>query len=472
MCDIGFYSEDRTLFALLCSALGDKFRISLESTEEGMNTLASVGGCDVMVLDVNSSGTMESRIECFRRLIKLPVPAIILGDHGLRSTASELVRAGAFGYCCRPPSIRDLRNLLSRAHENSTLKLQLRVNNGTTEQADSFDQLIGSSPQMRKVHNLIDRVKDVSAPVLITGENGTGKELIARAIHNLGSRASHPFVAISCSAIPETLIEAELFGHEKGAFTGASGMREGYLEKAGTGTLLLDEIGDLGLLAQVKLLRVLQEMEFSRLGSSRLIPLRARLIFATNRDLHKMIIEETFREDLFYRINVVQIVAPTLRERVQDIPQLAKHFLRQYSQLFAKEVLDIQPDAITRLQRYCWHGNVRELENVMQRAIVLAAGSSVRVEDLELEDREHQENDETDIDNVVSFNDYTPASTFERRIRDFKIKLAAAAIRQNGGNKTLAACSLGISRAYLHRLVRLDAKEPAFEHEFSEKVHG
>jgi DNA-binding NtrC family response regulator len=472
MSDIGLYSEDRTLFALLSSALGDNFHISLESNEEGMNTLASVGGCDVMVLDLNSSDTLRSRIECFRRLIKLPVPAIILGDHALRSTASELVRAGAFGYCCSPPSIRDLRTLLSRAHENSTLKLQLRATKGRTEHADSRDRLIGTSPQMRKVLDLIDRVKDVSVPVLVTGENGTGKELIARANHNLSSRARYPFVAISCSAIPETLIEAELFGHEKGAFTGAAGMREGYLEKAGTGTLLLDEIGDLSPLAQVKLLRVLQEMEFSRLGSSRLIPLRARLIFATNRDLHKMIAAGTFREDLFYRINVMQIVAPTLRERVQDIPQLAKHFLREYSRLFSKAVLDIESDAITRLQRYCWRGNVRELENVMQRAIVLASGSSVRAEDLELEDEGRQESDETDIGNVVSFNDYNPASTFERQLRDFKLKLATAAIRQNGGNKTLAAGSLGISRAYLHRLVRLDVKEPPFELEMSEEVHG
>jgi transcriptional regulator with PAS, ATPase and Fis domain len=204
--------------------------------------------------------------------------------------------------------------MLNHAYENSTLKQQLQTVQQRLEEPVSCDRLIGASQQMQRVYQLVRRVTNLNASVLVTGESGTGKELIARAIHDLGSRSSCPFVAVSCGAIPETLIEAELFGHEKGAFTGTVGAREGYFEQAENGTLFLDEIGDLSLFTQVKLLRVLQEMKFSRLGSNKLIPLRARLVFATHRDLGKMVAEGKFRQDLFYRINVMQIVAPPLQE--------------------------------------------------------------------------------------------------------------------------------------------------------------
>ena len=252
-----------------------------------------------------------------------------MADDGLRSTAFELVRNGAFGYCRRPPSIRDLKTMLSRACENSSLKQQLQTVQQRLEEPAGCDRLIGSSPQMKRVYQLVRSVANLNASVLVTGASGTGKELIARAIHNLGSRSNRPFVAVSCGAIPETLIEAELFGHEKGAFTGTVGAREGYFEQAGDGTLFLDEIGDLSLFTQVKLLRVLQQMEFSRLGSNRLIPLRARLIFATHRDLAQLVAEGKFRQDLFYRINVMRIESPQLQEHPEDIPAIARHFLQQ-----------------------------------------------------------------------------------------------------------------------------------------------
>jgi DNA-binding NtrC family response regulator len=309
-------------------------------------------------------------------------------------------------------------------------------------------------------------VTNLNASVLITGESGTGKELIARAIHNLGTRANKPFVAVSCGAIPETLIEAELFGHEKGAFTGSVGVREGYFEKVGDGTLFLDEIGDLSLFTQVKLLRVLQQMEFSRLGSNRLIPLRARLIFATHQDLAKLVAEGKFRQDLFYRINVMRIESPPLQERPEDIPQIAQHFLRQYAKVFQKPMESIEPDALELLQGYAWPGNVRELENVMQRAIILAPGRSVRAEDLSLN---VNEDEVAGSDGVVDIGDYQPTGSFERQLRDYKIKLAVSAVRENNGNKTLAARSLCISRAYLHRLIRLAETDPIYsEHHLSE----
>jgi len=460
MIRIGLYSEDRTLHPLLSSALGKEFQVLLESDGEGMDGLVSAGECDVMILDLSSHrDSLQARIECSRRLIASTVPAILMADDGLRSTAFELVRTGAFGYCRRPPSIRDLKTMLNRAYENSTLKQQLNTVHRRMEEPGSCDQILGNSAGMQRVFQLVRSVTNLNASVLITGESGTGKELIARAIHNLGARSSKPFVAVSCGAIPETLIEAELFGHEKGAFTGTVGAREGYFEQAGDGTLFLDEIGDLSLYTQVKLLRVLQQMEFSRLGSNRLIPLRARLIFATHQDLAKLVAEGKFRQDLYYRINVMRIEAPPLQDRPEDIPVIAKHFLDHYAQIFQKPMECIEPEALEMLQGYSWPGNVRELENVMQRAIILAPGRSVRAEDLNLN---LQEEDVSAYDGVVDIGDYQPAGSFERQLRDYKIKLAVAAVRENNGNKTLAARSLCISRAYLHRLLRLAESDPAF----------
>ena len=468
MIKIGLYSEDRTLRSLLSSALGKEFQVQQGSDAEEMQELVSAGQCDVMILDLNSNrGVLQERIECSRKLIGLNVPAVVMADDGLRSTAFELVRNGAFGYCRRPPSIRDLKTMLSRACENSALKQQLQTVQQRLEEPASCDRLIGSSSQMRRVYQLVRSVANLNASVLVTGESGTGKELIARAIHNLGTRANRPFVAVSCGAIPETLIEAELFGHEKGAFTGTVGAREGYFEQAADGTLFLDEIGDLSLFTQVKLLRVLQQMEFSRLGSNKLIPLRARLIFATHRDLAQLVAEGKFRQDLFYRINVMRIDSPALQEHPEDIPVIAKHVLHKYSQAFQKPMNGFEPEALEMLRNYAWPGNVRELENVVQRAIILAPNQMVRAEDLTLNSPEEEAGS---FDDVVDIGEYQPAGSFERKIHEYKVKLAVSAVRENNGNKTLAARRLCISRAYLHRLIRLAEPDQVFENNLKEPV--
>jgi transcriptional regulator with PAS, ATPase and Fis domain len=339
----------------------------------------------------------------------------------------------------------ELRTMLRRAYERYALKRRLEAVEQQLEAVTSCDRMIGSSPQIRQVYELVRRVTSINTSVLVTGESGTGKELAARAIHNLGKRSAEPFVAVSCGAIPETLIEAELFGHEKGAFTGTVGMRQGYLEQAGAGTLFLDEIGELSLSTQVKLLRVLQEREFCRLGSSRLIPLGARLVFATHKNLDEMVAEGKFRQDLYYRINVMRIDIPPLQEHPEDIPLIAMHFLRRYSELHEKTIEEIDPAAMCVLQAHSWPGNARELENVIQRAIIVARDNIIRVDDLpeNIQDKD-----------VVNIEDYRATGTFERQLRDYKIKLAVAAVRENQGNKTLAARSLQISRAYLHRLIR------------------
>lgn len=453
MVRIGLYSEDKKLEQVLSSALGCDFHITMERTEDGIHAMITSGECDVVLLDLDSHDrTLAQRIECCRKIAEAPIPAVVIADDGMRAMAAELVRLGAFNYCRKPPSVRDLKTMLLRANEGSSLRRELRSARERLEEISRCDQLIGSSPLMQHVYDLVRRVADLNASVLVTGESGTGKELIARAIHNLGAHSRHPFVAVCCGAIPETLIEAELFGHEKGAFTGTVGSREGYLEQAGEGTLLLDEIGELSPATQVKLLRVLQQREFSRLGSNKLIPLRARLIFATHADLADLVAQGRFRLDLFYRINVITVTAPPLQERTEDIPLIAMHFLRQYSDQYQKFVGDIQPGAMALLQAYSWPGNVRELENVIQRAIVVASGDTIRAEDLPA----HVQNE-----SVVSIGSFPAASSFERQLRDYKVKLAENAIRDNHGNKTLAARSLNISRAYLHRLIRLaDHSDP------------
>jgi DNA-binding NtrC family response regulator len=450
MIRIALQSDDRTLQPLLASALGKEFQVNLDSTEDGIKRMLSEGSCDLAILDLDvRDGSLQQRVESSRRIIAMLDAAIIvvMADDGLRSVAAELVRLGAYGYCRKPPSIRDLKAMLRRAYEHSSLKRELQQAQQRLAANSNCDRMIGSSPRMQEVYDLIRRVANINASVLVTGESGTGKELIASAIHNLGDRAGQPFIPVSCGAIPETLIEAELFGHEKGAFTGTVGTRVGLLEQAGDGTVFLDEIGELSQSTQVKLLRVIQEREFSRLGSNRLIPLRARLVFATHQDLSEMVVQGRFRQDLYYRINVMRIEAPALQDHREDLPQIATHFLRQYSESYGKPMECFEPEAMGALESYSWPGNVRELENVVQRAIILAHTTRITLQDLP----QHIQDEEGVI---VNIEDYHPAGSFERQLRDYKLKLAVAAVREHNGNKTMAARSLQISRAYLHRLIR------------------
>ena len=470
MIKVGLYSEDHTLSLFLSSALSKDFQVVLESDWEEMSRLVSSGECEVSILDLNATGdSLDVRIACVKRLLLSGVPSVVLAADELATVADELVRAGAFGYCRRPLSVPDLQAMLSAAYQKTFFKRPPRSAARPAKDSTGCDRLIGSSPQMLRAYQLVHSVANLNAAVLVTGESGTGKELIARAIHNLGVRANRPFVAVSCGAIPETLIEAELFGHEKGAFTGTTGARAGYFEQAGDGTLFLDEIGDLSLFTQVKLLRVLQQLEFSRLGTTRVIPLRARLIFATHRDLGKLVAEGKFRQDLFYRINVMRIESPALREHAEDVPSIAWHFLNHYSRVFQKPMDGIDADAMELLQNHSWPGNVRELENVMQRAIILAPGSSVRADDLSFNMQEDEGGGYGDSD-VIDIGDFQPLGSFERQLRDYKIKLAVNSVREHNGNKTLAARSLCISRSYLHRLLRLAERDASLEPGLRESI--
>jgi DNA-binding NtrC family response regulator len=446
MIRLAFYSQDPKLGFLLGPCLGPEFQVSVEADGAAVKDLISQRKCDVLILDLDSNYSAEERYgDFFDEIVETAIPVIVMADDDARFQAAELVQRGAFGTCRKPPALRELKAIVRQAFENGALKRELEETRRLATTAPGCDRLIGSSVKMLKVYDLVRRVAHLDASVLVTGESGTGKELVASAIHNLGDRAKRPFVPVSCGAIPETLIEAELFGHEKGAYTGSAGPREGYLEKAQDGTLFLDEIGELSPQTQVKLLRVIQEREFSRLGSSRLIPLRARLIFATHRNLSEMVEIGKFRQDFYYRINVMRIDCPALAEHPEDISQLAYLFLRRYSQQYGKQVENIQSTTLALLENYAWPGNIRELENVIQRAIILTEGNSLRPEDLP---------ESLQQESLAPIDDNLPAGSFERLLREYKIKLASNAVQECNGNKTLAARSLNISRAYLHRLLR------------------
>ncbi len=441
-------SRDLKLRPVLAPALGKEFGVTIEPRRRGVKELVAQQECDVVILDLDPTCCpMEEQIDLYEEIAEFPVAILVMASDDVRSSALELVQRGAFGYMRKPPALRELKVLARRAYENTILKRENRTTRRESPHLKVCGDLVGESVPMQAVYGLIHRIASLDAPVLITGETGTGKELVARAIHSLGRRARRPFVAVPCGAIPENLIEAELFGHEKGAFTSSTGQREGYFEKAGDGTLLLDEIGELSLQTQVKLLRVLQEREFSRLGSSSLIPLRARIVFATHRNLDEMVATGDFRHDLLYRIKVMEIHLPPLHDHPEDIEVLTRHFLRRYSNMYGKSVEAIEPGALTALESYDWPGNVRELENVIQRAIIMAEGSCIRVRDLPQAMQE--------LDDAAEFFDETCAGSFENLVRDYRIRLANEAIQECNGNKTLAAQRLSISRAYLHRLIRV-----------------
>jgi nitrogen regulation protein NR(I) len=308
------------------------------------------------------------------------VPVVMITAHGSVENAVEAVKLGAFDYIEKPFDQEQIRQVVDKALRTHSFA---RRDARTDEPAGRGRfRLVGESPAIRQVYAVIEKVADTPSTVLITGESGTGKELIARALHEYSSRHDGPFIKINCAAIPKTLMESELFGYEKGAFTGAVGAKPGRFELAHGGTLFLDEIGEIPVEMQVKLLRVLQESEFERVGGIKTLKVDVRLVAATNRDLHAEVAGGTFREDLYYRLNVVPIHLPPLRERRQDIPLLVDHFIAKFNERLKKQHSSIDPVAVERLVSYNWPGNIRELENVIERTMLFCEGPSIRAVDL------------------------------------------------------------------------------------------
>ena len=361
---------------------------------------------------------------------------IIVSGQGDKQNALRAVGAGAYDFLCKPVDMDELRLVLQRSVYVAELEQEYRaLQQG--QRAEVFEDMLGASPQMQAVFSFIRKVAQTRAPVLILGESGTGKEMVAQALHRCSPHKGGPFVAINCNTIPENLLESELFGHEKGSFTGAHAQRKGHIESAAGGTLFLDEIGELPASVQVKLLRFLQEKRFQRVGGRQEIHSDARVIAATNMNLQESVTSGTFREDLYFRLAVVIIKVPSLRERGDDIGLVAKEFLHRYGMQHGKARLTFAPDALRALHLHLWPGNVRELQNRVQRAVIMADGKRVTASDLEL----------TDAMNGL------PPQTLKEAREGAEREIVRDTLRRHRGQITSAAAELGISRPTLYELM-------------------
>jgi len=371
------------------------------------------------------------------------VPVVVITGSNSKRAALEAVRRGAYGFFEKPVDAAEVLHIVNQAARMRRLELENARLRDELLGSRGFGRLIGTSQALEKILKHARAVADTSATVLIVGENGTGKEMISRAIHEESQRADAPFVAVSCAALPESLIESELFGHEKGAFTSASGARMGRFELADGGTLFLDEIGELTPSVQVKLLRVLQERSFERVGGTKTLTVDIRLIAASNKDLEAEVEAGRFRRDLFYRLNVVPLELPALRQRREDIPGLAAHFAAKAAVKHARRTPPLSPELIDALHEYEWPGNVRELENLMERLVLLDRGATLGLEYLP---------EKMLLKDAPATGEFEE-SRFEASVAATKKKLVVDALEAEGGNKMAAAKRLGISRSYLHRLV-------------------
>lgn len=361
---------------------------------------------------------------------------IVVSGQGEKHNALQAVGTGAYDFLCKPVEMDELRLVLQRCIYLAELEQEYRAMQQIAPDS-SFEAMLGHSSQMQSVFESVRKVAPTNAPVLILGESGTGKEMVAQALHRRGARNNGPFVAINCNAIPENLLESELFGHEKGAFTGAHTQRKGHIEAAAGGTLFLDEIGELPHAVQVKLLRFLQEKSFQRVGARQEIQSDARVVAATNRNLQDFVAQGKFREDLYFRLAVVVIKVPPLRDRGQDVTLIAQEFLRNYCAEHAKPGLTFAPDALRALTNHNWTGNVRELQNRVRRAVIMADGKRITAADLEL----------------TGAMAALPSQSLKEARENVEREMVQEALRRHKGKITSAALDLGISRPTLYELM-------------------
>lgn len=390
---------------------------------------------DIRMLEVDGMEVLKA----YRK--KSPETAIIMMTaFGSIETAIQAIKEGAYDYVSKPFKLDEIRLTIRHALEHKRLVQENFLYRQELVTKYQLDNIVGRNPQMLQLYKTIARVADSRSTVLIIGESGTGKELVARAIHFNSQRAPMPFVAVDCGSLAETLLESELFGHVRGAFTGAIASKKGLFEEADNGTCFLDEVGDISLSMQTKLLRVLQEHEIKRVGGRETIKIDVRIVAATNKNLEELVEEGKFREDLFYRLNVVSVQLPPLRERAEDIPLLASHFLKKYAAENNKPISRISPEATNHLTRYRWPGNVRELENVIERAMALSQHTVILPEDLPR--RLRMEPQEADL------------SSFPSRISLSELEklYIQKVLEETGGNKKKAADILGIDRRTLYRM--------------------
>jgi DNA-binding NtrC family response regulator len=422
------------------------------SGEEAIDRLADFA-FDIIVTDlrlpgVDGSAVVEAAVARYPHII-----AIVVTGYGTVKDAVDAIKHGAWDFVNKPFQIDELNHVLDAALEQRRLKSENAYLRAQLDERYSFEGIVGKSRPMTRLFQLLETIAPTNSTVLITGETGTGKEVVARAIHHNSPRRAHRFVALNCSAIPETLLEAELFGHVRGAFTGAVGNRQGRLEQAHTGTLFLDEVGTMSAALQMKLLRVLQEREFERVGDTHSTKVDVRVIAATNSDLGRMVADGQFREDLFYRLNVIPVQIPPLRDRKEDIPLLVQHFLEKFRGHAGGEMLTVSQDGMRRLMAYRWPGNIRQLENAIERAVAFTAGrSQIDAGDLPAE---VQQAEESVLASPIALPD--EGIDLEAFIGRIERELIARSLERTGGNKGQAAKLLNVKRTTLvEKIKRLE----------------
>ena len=447
--------DEPNLRKILAAQLSrDGYEVMLaEDGEQGL-TMLREHHIDLVVTDLKMPKVdgMTLLREALREQPDLPI--VMITAHGTVDTAVEALKLGAFDYLTKPFDKDEVRSVVAKALKTRALAQE----EATTEPAGKTKNepgarfgIIGQSPGLTDLYAVLERVADSPTTVLITGESGTGKELVARALHEHSTRKDKPFIKVNCAAIPKELIESELFGYERGAFTGAVSSKPGRFELANGGTLFLDEVGEIPVEMQVKLLRALQESEFERVGGIKTIHVDVRLVAATNRDLKKLIAAGGFREDLFYRLNVVSIRLPALRERDTDIPLLVEHFLAKFNERLKKQVTGVEPEALDILSAYGWPGNIRELENVMERSVLFCDAQKLRVEDLPLELRGSSGSSAPpSADGSGSDIPLSAEGGLKEHVKvamsRLERDLVSRALKQTNGNVTHAARLLKISR--------------------------
>jgi DNA-binding NtrC family response regulator len=432
--------EDKASMARMLRQLFASKGYEVTVATDGPEALATIQNADFHLVITDLKMPNGDGMQVLQAVkAKMPGTSVLMMTaFGTIENAVEAMRLGAFDYLLKPFSIAEIELKVEKALEQQRLQAENAYLKETIQ--TGFGRLIGSSSAMQQVYGFIQKVAPSTAPVLILGESGTGKELVARAIHETSPRRERPFIAVNCAALSEGLIESELFGHERGSFTGATAQKKGRFELADGGTLFLDEIGELPPVLQTKLLRVLQEGEFERVGGHQTLHVDVRMIAATHRDLPRAIEAGQFREDLYYRVNVLSIVVPPLRDRRDDLPALTEHFLSKSAGAMHKSVA-MAPEVLALLQHYRWPGNIRELENVIERAVVLTDGPAIRVEDLPKEI--------TGLSNEVAQAFGDPNLSLDEKMARLEREAICQSLEAEGWNQTQAARRLGIKRSSL-----------------------
>ena len=442
--------DDASIRSLLKQLLSDEGYSVVEATT-GTEVVEKVKDTnpDLVIMDVRMP-----ELDGIEALSKLKVSSpktsvLIMTAFGSSNNAIRAMELGAFDYITKPFELDKISHTVRRVIEYRDLTSEVQVLRDEISSLVQTERIVGNSPAMQEVYKTVGKVAKADATVLTTGESGTGKELVAEALHYNSNRRSGPIVKVSCAALPETLLEAELFGHEKGSFTGAMTQRRGRFEMADKGTIFLDEIGEMSLPMQTKLLRVLQERKIERVGSSLPIKVDIRIICATNKDLQRQVEQQRFRDDLFYRLNVINIHMPPLRDRKEDIPALVEHFLAKHRYSATAQPAAISEEALKRLMEYDWPGNVRELENVVERAVVLSRGQIITSRELPFGDHEGDGHEEEGGDEVS-----VEKSFFKKSVAQFEKDLIMKALRDATGNRSKAAEMLGIYRRLLYAKIK------------------